>query len=323
MSDSQQPIVLHDPYTTHIANVFRHADMDTDKYPTITWDVYPDQMPKMIVKNQRQLAGRDVVLIASMCDCANGFRVAMMLRHLSECNPMSLTLIVTAYMYGTDDRSDRPGMVVTAKHAIGIIEDSMRKAHGMRQRVFVIEPHTLQLLSFYQGSMHRIDAMPTLLNTVLAQHKMSGHGGSLCVVMPDNGADKRYGSVVNEIAGLCKVVCNKTRQVDGTVTTTIAEDHRDVASPISGYVIIDDLIRSGLTLIKCYDALRLLVGPDARFYVAAVHADFVGDAIDAISRSGVDLFYITDSNRNASDRVANNSKFVVLPCAAAIDLAKL
>jgi phosphoribosylpyrophosphate synthetase len=321
MSDSQQPIVLHDPYTAHIASVFRHADMDTDKYPTIAWDAYQDQMPKMIVTNQRQLAGRDVVLIASMCDCANGFRVAMMLRHLGECNPKSLTLIVTAYMYGTDDRSDRPGMVVTAKHAIGIIEDSMRKAHGVPQRVFVIEPHTLQLLSFYQGSMQRIDAMPTLLNTVHAQHKMSGHGGSLCVVMPDNGADKRYGSVVNEIAGLCKVVCNKTREVDGTVRTAIAEDHRDAV--IGGYVIIDDIIRSGGTLIQCYNAIRNLAGLDARIYVAVVHADFVGNAIDAISRSGVDLFYITDSNRNASDKVIGNPKFVVLPCAAAIDLAKL
>ena len=316
----QPPIVLHDPFTAHIANVFRPTDVESSTYPKILWDAHPDQLPKMVVKNQQQLEGRDVILVASMWGCANAFRVAMMLRHLGECHPKSLTLIVTAYLYGTDDRPDTLGTVVTAKHAIGIIEDGMRKAHGVPQRVFVLEPHTLQLLSIYQGSMHRFDVMPMMLNTVLAQHNKLGHKGSLCVVMPDNGADKRYGSIVKEMAGLCKVVCNKTREVGGTVKTSIAEDHRDVADRPSGYVIIDDIIRSGGTLIQCYNAIRCLAGPDVTISVAVVHADFVNNAIEAISASGINLFYITDSNRNASDKVIGNSKFMVLPCAAAIEL---
>ncbi len=317
-------IVLHDPHTTQIAQSLMQsltqsltqAILIPQSSVSAAWGTFPDGMPKLFVNGQCEIGNRHVVLVVTLCDCSNAFMVAMMIRHLCECMPRSLTLVITACMFGTDDRADRKGMVVTCKHVFKIIEDAMSKASGVRRRVYVCEPHTLQMLSFYTGAIEHINAMTRMLQTVLEAHTAAS-SGPLCVVMPDNGADKRYTDTVRSFPGICKVVCNK-EHVNTTVVVKIAENYINQDDRPTGYVIIDDMVRSGGTLIECYKAVQLLAGPDVPIDVAVVHADFVGNAIRNISGSGITSFYVTDSNPAVAATVQGVAPFKVLSIAPSI-----
>ena len=308
-------VVMYDDTTKQIADGM--LDGIQCRLSATKWDRYPDGLPKMFVNQQQDLAAKDVVYVTALSDCETALRVAIMVRHLNNCHVRSLSLIVTAYMFGTDDRADRPGMVVTGKHVIGIIEDSMQAAKGIPQSIFMCEPHTYQLLEYNRSSMHCIDIMPSMLKHVLNEH-CSSTDGPLCVVMPDNGADKRYNMIVANIPQLSKIVCNKVRGADGIVKTTILENHTDRIRRPTGYVIIDDIVRSGSTLIQCYQAIREIAGPKPEISVAIVHADFVGDAVNRIHGSEIRRFYISDSNPRLTATVTDVTPFIVVPVAPVI-----
>ena len=311
-------IVLHDPYTKDIAG--RVQDVLCPLEPTgavssIMFDSFKDGMPKLNVVRQDRLRNRHVTVIVSMCDTAHMSSLLMVLSHLSDsCHVAGLTVVISAFMFGTDDRSDELGTVVTAHHAIKLLW----KAVGHKTRIYMCEPHTLQLMHFSDRTIIPIDVM----SHMLARASHGFPSSRVCIVMPDNGADKRYGRVVHH-AGFARLVCNKSRLQNGEVSTMIVEDHRDPSEDRQHqvYIVIDDIIRSGSTMLEALRAVKKHVGDGPLLRIAAVHADFVDGSMRCLSsaRNFIDKIYISDTNTMRTCMIEeSDTLFEVVPCASAI-----
>ena len=86
-------------------------------------------------------------------------------------------------------------------------------------------------------------------------------------------------------------------------------------SPPEYYVVIDDMVRSGNTLLECVAAVRKSA---AHVSAAVVHADFVGDAVRRIRESGIERFFITDSSPIRAAEVTGVAPFEIVSIAPAI-----
>jgi phosphoribosylpyrophosphate synthetase len=289
----------------------------------IRWEKYPDGMPKLFLEGD--ITNRDVVIITSANSNAGLADMCMVIRHIvTSCEVRSITLVVTSFMYGTDDRADVPGIVVTAKHSLCMLWDALQLKPGVRSTLYMCEPHTLQLQSFSTACTHSIDIMSVLLQSACDGTSPE----SVCVVMPDNGADKRYGAIVKGL-GFRSTVCNKMRLPTGQVIVTIVDEQKDErvgAAQPDLYILIDDLVRSGGTLLECVAAVReRCKGCDVeytpRVHVAVVHADFVGDAVKRIIGAQISAFYVTDTNPVHVDPIRGVRPFHVVSVAPAIEAA--
>lgn len=257
----------------------------------------------MYINNPNDYDNKHVAMIVNLYDEARITHLIMLIMQLSSQPVRRITLVLTSYPYGTEDRDT--GKIVTARYVLDAIWNATRSP----MRIFMCEPHCLQLENFGVGGATRIDVMKDLLSFCVADSVSASSGSgsdiNVCIVFPDDGANKRYGPVANAL-GYSTVICSKTRYTPNSVSVRVIGIDSKQTAENTVFVIADDMTRSGGTLIECAEALRIqLRTNDVDIRVAIVHGDFVDSrVIERMQACGIKRLVITDSTPNKSRYVS-------------------
>jgi hypothetical protein len=170
-----------------------------------------------------------------------------------ECKPIgppsSVEVVLTFQPFALQDKSFKTGEAVSGRWAIETIVKACNK-------VWVVNPHSPDSLEWVQELRDKklyetIDVIPDLVNFAKKQF-----GFNNCVlVTPDEGAQERY-----KIKGFGK---NRENSFKVDLHGKIEVQSREV-------IIIDDLTKSGSTLLKAADRLRNQGAADVGMVVAHV-----------------------------------------------------
>jgi phosphoribosylpyrophosphate synthetase len=163
--------------------------------------------------------------------------------------PAHVEVVLTFQPFALQDKAFRTGEAVSARWAIETIARACNK-------VWVVNPHAPDSLDWIQELRNQnlyesIDVIPDLVEYAKKQFKFKNP----VLVTPDEGAQERY-----QIEGF-----GKNRENSFKVEITGDLDVRD-----KQVIIIDDLTKSGSTLLKAKDRLRNQGADDVGMVVAHV-----------------------------------------------------
>ncbi len=170
-----------------------------------------------------------------------------------DCKPISppsrVEVVLTFQPFALQDKSFRTGEAVSGRWAIETIAKSCNK-------VWVVNPHAPDSLDWVQNLRERnlyetIDVIPDLIEFAAKQFEFKDP----ILVTPDEGAQERY-----RIEGF-----GKSRENSFNVDL-----HGTVQVMDKQVIIIDDLTKSGSTLLKAADRLRNQGAADVGMAVAHV-----------------------------------------------------
>lgn len=148
--------------------------------------------------------------------------------------PKTVEVVLTFQPFALQDKCFETGEVSSARWAIETIAKACNKVH-------VVSPHAPDSLDWVRslkekGLYRIIDVVPDLVKFAEKEFKL----GKCIVVAPDEGAQERY-----KIEGFGKSRTNSFR----------VELHGDLDVKGLNVVVIDDLTKSGSTLLKARDRL--------------------------------------------------------------------
>ncbi len=163
--------------------------------------------------------------------------------------PSSVEVVLTFQPFALQDKSFRTGEAVSGRWAIETIVKACNK-------VWVVNPHAPDSLEWVQELRDKnlyetIDVIPDLVDFAKKQFGF----GDCILVTPDEGAQERY-----KIKGFGK---NRENSFKVDLHGKIGVEGREV-------ILIDDLTKSGSTLLKAADRLRNQGASDVGMVVAHV-----------------------------------------------------
>lgn len=335
----QRVLVMSDASSDHVASGLRAhlternlaVEQNAEHY-RVAVTAYMDRCPCVEHPGEDATRGADVVFLASITDNDSLGNAYQLLNSMLEMGTMrSFTLVVTTFPFGTEDRSEGSSAgrrrAVTSRHALQQLDDALSKGKCPTD-MYICDPHTPHLCNYVRSRVVKpVDLMEPMVQAVLADAALAGE--RVCLVMPDLGANKRY-EVLTRALGAEKIVCGKSRGGDGsgaprcwvsdheaatTSTTTAPERTRCIR-----FVIMDDMIRSGGTLLACIEAVRTdakFGDADAKFSIIATHANLVPGAVDKLRAAhvagAIDRIHVADTHAREECPL-----FRVHPCAPAL-----
>lgn len=203
-----------------------------------------------------------IVEALSACDAAR------------EAGAETVTLAVPYLAYARQDRSFEHGEGVTSRALY-------RALSANADRLVTVDPHTSDVLGFFEGPTVGATAVPELADAL-------GDHGVDSVLAPDEGARGRASDVAERL-GCSADHLEKTRHSAEEVSMTPAA--LDVAGET--VAIVDDIISTGGTMSA---ATRHLLDAGAeRVLVAATHGVFAEGADKRLDDAGVDELVVTDA----------------------------
>jgi len=163
--------------------------------------------------------------------------------------PRKVEVVLTFQPFALQDKAFKTGEAVSAKWALQLVASACNK-------VWIINPHAPESLDWVEnlqnrGLMEYIDITPRLIEFAGSQFGFDDY----VVITPDEGGQERF-----DVAGF-----GKSRENSFSV-----ELHGDLKVKGKNVVVIDDLTKSGGTLLKTADRLRKQEAKEIAF--AVVHA---------------------------------------------------
>lgn len=276
----------------------------------VTWKSFEDGFPNIMIEKVDQVRNRHCVFLADFLNPADMFHQLSLLFSLPGYWCRSLTIILCYFPTGTMERVDNEGQIATAKTLARMLSSVPVTAHGPA-RLTIFDIHALQE-RFYFGDY----VIPMLLSAVpLFQRRLASHHAdeTVTIAFPDEGAQKRFGKFFVQYE---QVICVKVRTSETGRKITIKEG--DVTG--RHVFIVDDLVKTGGTLIECKNALLEKGAKDVSAFVT--HAVFPQESYKRFlaepEAKRFKLFYATDSCPSMSKIINGQGPFVVLSNAQAI-----
>jgi phosphoribosylpyrophosphate synthetase len=194
------------------------------------------------------------------------------------------------------ERVDDEGQVATAKTLSRILSATALCGQGPAE-IVIYDVHTLQQ-RFYFGD----NVVPRLKTGTKYLKERLKTIEDVTIAFPDFGARKRFGKM---FADYPHVICEKVRDGDKRTVTVAEGNPRD-----RHVVIVDDIIKSGGTIIECRKALMDAGSKAVSAY--ATHGSFPKDAWRRFIDGGFAHVWITDSCPIVAAKVAGQKPFEVL-----------
>ncbi len=196
---------------------------------------FPDGESYLCLPEVEGLSGRIVVLHSGAPDPNGGIAELELLLSLLRRNAnASVEACFTYFPYGMQDHSFRPG---EANAAADLLQ-KLSSYYGVR-KIYAIDPHFSDHEWMKQYPFAVLPGFPLLQDAARREF------GELVFVAPDKGSQKRA-----NLAGL-----SKTRQ--DSYTVEFGHDEAFAASVKGRNVaIVDDLVETGGTLVKCIERCR-------------------------------------------------------------------
>jgi phosphoribosylpyrophosphate synthetase len=198
----------------------------------------------------------------------------------------SMTVVLPFYPMGTMERVIKEGCVATANTVARIL--SNLPLCGRPTRVMFYDLHTLQNRFYLSGG-----ALASLHTTIPLLLREIGAPGSAIdsIAFPDDGANKRFGYLFKSFP---LITCGKQREGNERIVKI-----QDGDANGKRVLIVDDMSRSGGTLVECAKALKKAGAAGVSAYVAHFALPIGSGLWKKFARGGekavFDTFYSTNS----------------------------
>jgi len=288
------------------------------RYLPTSWGKFSDSRMDHIVQSGytpvNVVRRSHILFLAAFDDNGSFLSQLNLLVMLCESFISSLTIYMPYYPVGTMERVLKEGVVATANTAARLLSNLPRSGQGPA-RVMFYDLHTLQNRFYLHtnaiATLHT--AIPAFINSVLLKTP-----GITAIAFPDEGAQKRFGTMFTCVK-LPQIVCSKKRV--GEKRHVYIHDGDPSGHHV---VIVDDLIRSGGTLVSC--AQEVIKAGAAKVSAFCTHAAFPLDDDSAVikrflkggDRSVFDKIYLTNSNPIITDKLPKDDCFVILDLASTV-----
>lgn len=285
----------------------------------IDWQRFdtPDGWPHLFIEDTHDLQYNDVMYIASFHSPQVVFEQLSIIYALPRLGCRSLRVIVPFFAVGTMERVTVTGEVATAAVLARMLSMTPQTAGGPTQFVF-LDIHALQEQFYFSDNVIvLLKSCVRLLLEVLADLAKTEE---VVIVFPDDGAFKRF---YNKFERFKMVTCHKLRLESNLRRVEIRDGIEHVRG--SHCVIVDDLVKSGGTMIECAEVLSRHGAEKVSCYVT--HGVFPNDSFTKFLHSThasnstsvrFENFWMTDSIPAVANRVNNRPPFKVLPIAPLI-----
>jgi len=231
------------------------------------------------VKFEENIRGVDLFIVQpTIAPSDNIMELLMLIDAAKRASAKRITAVIPYFGYARQDRKDQPRVSLTAKLIANLIEEAGA------DRVIVVDLHSSQIQGFFDIPVDHLYASPMLIRK-LRNLQMQ----PLAVASPDVGGVKTARNYAEKLNGSL-VLVNKNRPAhnEAEITSIIGEvEGRNV-------LIVDDMIDTGNTFIKCAEALKDRGALNV--YGVVVHPVFSGNAIEKFEKSyGIDKLFVTDT----------------------------
>jgi len=310
-------ILFYSPSCTQIAKQLVQLNPVHIKEGEISWKKFEDGFPNIMIQNVEQIRGRDVVFLASFLNHEDLLSQISVIFTLPRYLIRSLLLVLPYFPTGTMERVDEEGQIATAATLARLLSAVPLTINGP-SKLIMFDIHALQE-RFYFGD----NVIPCLCSAVplfLDKLKESHSGEKVVIAFPDDGASKRFGKMFKDYPN---VICAKVRQGNKRIVTI--KDGKEYLNAESHVFIVDDLVKTGGTLLECKQAL-FDAGAE-RVSAFVTHVIFPQDSwkrfLPENDKRGFSKFYSTDSCPEVACIIQGKTPFVVMPLAPMIHDAVL
>ena len=296
--------------------VFCHPSIEslTDNYISslacarkgiINWDVFPDGKPNITFEPVQQIENKKIVFFLDLYDTSTLFEQLSMLMILPRQFIESLDIYITYFSVGTMERVDKEGILATAETMAKIISNCIETTRRGKPVIHIWDIHALPI-RFYFDSNHVVIKLHSGI-PLLTDH-INNHS---IIVFPDDGACKRFKQFFPHYK---TIVCSKVREdntriIKITNKLNFPKDDNDI--DYDEVIIVDDLVQSGGTLIKCKEALEKLGYKKISAYVT--HAVFPNEGWNKIIKANFHKFYTTNTIPQVTSKLKEFSCFQIFP----------
>lgn len=318
LDESIDKIIAYHPILSNLGDSVVSKYGNLFKLP-ISWSEFNDFSPNIMY--YPYVSNMELIFLFDVFHLEYFAVQLMLLRALGSNNLKSLTIVIPYYGVGTMERSDQDGVLATANEMAKIISGAMsdcRTSNGYPQLVF-FDIHAIVERYYFSGLypvyVSGLDLLyPKKITFTLSKSNEKRFVDA--IVFPDDGAYKRFKN--NFPSSVAKIICSKLR-VGDTRRIVIQDIIDSKRINFKSFLIVDDLIQTGNTLIECAKAIHAHFESDegkaykdsreCKIAVYATHGVFPKDSwIKFAECDLIDKIYIT----NTINKKINEDKFEIL-----------
>jgi len=231
------------------------------------------------VKYEENIRGVDLFLIQStFAPAENLMELLTMIDAAKRASVTRVTAVIPYYGYARQDRKDQPRVSITAKLVANLL------VRAGADRVITVDLHSSQIQGFFDIPLDHLYASPVLLKAVKKLNL-----DNFAIAAPDVGGVKTARAYAKRLGGDL-ILVDKRRPAHN-----VAEVMNIIGNPKDkNLIIVDDLIDTGTTFVKCAEAL-MEAGAN-KIIGICVHPVFSGTALDKIEESkAIEKLFVTDT----------------------------
>ncbi len=231
------------------------------------------------VKFEQNVRGIDLFIIQSTFAPADNIMELLQLIDASKrASVRRVTAVIPYYGYARQDRKDQPRVSITAK----LVANLLTRAGA--DRIISIDLHSSQIQGFFDIPLDHLYASPVLIKT-LNRLELD----NLVVASPDVGGVKTARAYAKRLGAELALVDKRRPKHNVAEILHIIGDVKD-----KNVVIVDDMIDTGTTFVKCAEALKEKGAKD--IIGLCVHPVFSGKATELIENSdAIRHVFVTDT----------------------------
>lgn len=298
--DNLPVLMWHHTMKTFAEDLFKVSNF---RPSNINWDKFPDDWLNITFEPSVTLINKNVTFIMNLSNKEIFAEQLCLLVALPRQLIQSLTVVIPYLGPATHERVDYSGQLATVEPLLKIMSSSIPMTKSGPAIFRIIDIHALQI-RFYtndQVTMKLMSAIPVLLEFLKTKKDYA-------IAFPDDGAYKRFKYYFNDFP---QIICSKIR--DGESRKIIIREKMNwpVIKTIENVLIVDDLVQSGETLLKCAEALKGFGFKTTDVY--ATHAVFPNESYKKFINSNIiNNFILTNTNPSVTDKLKDVSPFIIL-----------
>ncbi len=231
------------------------------------------------VKYEENIRGVDLFIVQpTVAPADNIMELLMLIDAAKRASAKRITAVIPYFGYARQDRKDQPRVSLTAKLVANLLVNA-----GV-DRILVVDLHSSQIQGYFDIPVDHLYASPVIYSRLKELELQP-----LAVASPDVGGIKTARAYSEKLKGSLVLVDKRRPAHNITEINTIIGDVEG-----KNILIVDDMIDTGSTFIKCAESLK---DKGARqIYGVVVHPVCSGKALELIENSyGIDKLFVTDS----------------------------
>lgn len=232
------------------------------------------------VRFEESVRGADVYVIQPTCPPTdvNIMELLIMIDALKRASARSINAVIPYYGYACQEKKDAPREAITAK----LVADLLTTAGA--SRVVTMDLHAGAIQGFFNIPVDHLTAIP-----VFSNYFMNKGLDNLVFVSPDEGRAKHVRQVSSRVGAPLAVGYKYHPDHHVSSVTHLAGDVKGKTP-----VIVEDMIRTGGSIIECVKSL-LDHGCKPEIYVAATHGVYTNDVFEKLNIPEIKEVLTTDT----------------------------